>query len=122
MPERQPLIASFGHAVSGLAALVRRERNARIHLAATVLVVASAATLRLPVHDLRWLILAIALVWIAEAMNTAIEGLADIVSADRSPEMGRVKDIAAGGVLVASVAAAAIGGTIFLPYLCDWAR
>ncbi|MEI3261477.1 MAG: diacylglycerol kinase [Flavonifractor plautii] len=49
--------------------------------------------------------------------NTAIERLVDLVSPERHPIAGQVKDIAAGAVLVCAVAAAIIGGIIFIPYL-----
>ena len=52
----------------------------------------------------------------AELFNTAIEKLVDLVSPERHPVAGRVKDIAAGAVLVCAVAAAIIGLIIFIPY------
>ncbi|HEV2866283.1 MAG TPA: diacylglycerol kinase family protein, partial [Allosphingosinicella sp.] len=65
----------FVHAFEGLLFLQRNEPNARVHLAATVAVITVAASLRVSVGDWRWLILAIALVWAAEALNTALEQL-----------------------------------------------
>ncbi|MDA6987305.1 diacylglycerol kinase family protein, partial [Escherichia coli] len=53
----------------------------------------------------------------AELFNTAIERLVDLVSPERHPVAGQVKDIAAGAVLVCAVAAAIIGLIIFIPYL-----
>jgi diacylglycerol kinase (ATP) len=117
MPQPRSLLQSLRDAMTGLGVMVTTERNARIHAVAALLVGGLAALLRLPVHDWRWLILAVALVWIAEAMNTAIESLCDIVSTEQSPAMGRVKDVAAGGVLIAALAAAAIGISVFMPYL-----
>ena len=52
----------------------------------------------------------------AELFNTAIEKLVDLVSPVRHPVAGRVKDIAAGAVLICAVAAAIIGLIIFIPY------
>lgn len=52
----------------------------------------------------------------AELFNTAIEKLVDLVSPERHPVAGRVKDIAAGAVLICAVAAAIIGLIIFIPY------
>ncbi len=53
--------------------------------------------------------------WIAEAFNTALEALADAVHPERHEGVGRAKDVAAGGVLVAAIAAAVIGAAIFGP-------
>jgi diacylglycerol kinase len=64
-------------------------------------------------------ILAIGLIWATELINSAIEAFADFLHPEQHPEIGATKDMAAGGVLMASLAAAAIGLIIFLPYLCD---
>ena len=53
----------------------------------------------------------------AELFNTAIERLVDLVSPQRHPLAGQVKDIAAGAVLVCALAAIAVGLIIFVPYL-----
>ena len=58
-----------------------------------------------------------AIVVMGELFNTAIERLVDLVSPERHPVAGQVKDIAAGAVLVCAVAAAIIGLIIFIPYL-----
>ena len=62
-------------------------------------------------------ILAIALVWVAEIVNTAFEHLCDVVQPDLHVSVKSAKDVAAGAVLVAAMAAAVIGGLVFLPYL-----
>ncbi|GAA0749046.1 diacylglycerol kinase family protein [Sphingomonas sp. ABOLD] len=102
-------LKSFRYAIRGLRVLLREEHNARVHLAASLCVVVAGAALRLAVAEWRWLFLAVALVWLAEAFNTAIEDLCDRICPDFDPAIGRIKDLAAGGVLVASLAAAAIG-------------
>lgn len=110
-------IRSFAHAFRGLAALVTSEHNARIHAAATVAVV--IAGFAFGVTRLEWALLALAigLVWSAEAFNTALEWIADVVSSVHDPRIGRAKDVAAGGVLMAAVAAATIGLLVFVPHL-----
>jgi diacylglycerol kinase (ATP) len=113
---------SFGHAAQGLARLVRGEIHARIHLIATMIVFLTGWQMRLTAEDWRWLITACALVWLAEALNTAVERLADRVCATHDPAIGAAKDLAAGAVLVAAIAALAIGGSIFLPLLAGALR
>ena len=57
--------------------------------------------------------IAAAMVWIAEAQNCALERLADEVSLEPRDRIGRAKDLAAAGVLLASIAAAVIGILVF---------
>jgi diacylglycerol kinase (ATP) len=108
---------SFHHAFAGLADMLRTQHNARLHAAATVAVCAAGLALRIAAEDWRWLIAAIALVWIAEAINTAFEHLCDVVAPEFQPSVKRAKDIAAGAVLLAAVAAALIGALVFWPYV-----
>jgi diacylglycerol kinase (ATP) len=61
------------------------------------------------------LALAMGMVWAAEALNTAIEYLSDHVCTEHHERIGRVKDLAAGGVLLAAIAAMVVGGIVFLP-------
>ncbi len=109
---------NLGHASAGLAFVLKTEANARIHFAATVLVVIAAVLLHVSHQDWRWLILAIALVWLAEILNTAIEHLCDIVMPGPSEMVKHSKDIAAGAVLICAIAAAIIGIMVFSPYIC----
>jgi len=86
-------------------------------LAATVAVVAAGVVIRVSKRDWALLVLAVALVWMAEAMNTAIEFLADEVSKEKRDGLGRAKDVGALAVLAAAAASAVIGAIVFLPYL-----
>ncbi|SFR89470.1 diacylglycerol kinase family protein [Sphingomonas jatrophae] len=110
-------LASFRFAWAGLRWLVRNEPNARLHLIAAGLVLAAGAVLHVSLADWRWLILATALVFAAEGLNSAIERLCDHLHPKRHPAIGTVKDVAAGAVLVCATAAALIGAVTLLPYL-----
>jgi diacylglycerol kinase len=94
-----------------------RESNARIHAVATVLVIGIGSALRLTV--LEWVLLALAatLVWVAEAMNTALEVLSDAAVPEHSPLVGAAKDVAAGAVLLAAIGAVVVGLLVFVPHL-----
>jgi diacylglycerol kinase (ATP) len=112
------MFESFRHAARGIALLIERETNARIHLALTAAVVLAGLCLPLSTSDWCWLIAAAALVWTAEAMNTALEILGDAVSGgNHHPVVGKAKDVAAAGVLLAAMGAALIGVIILLPQL-----
>ena len=78
---------------------------------------ATAIYFRLSSDEWRWIILAIALVWLAEGFNTAIERLSDAVTVEPNENIGYAKDVAAGAVLMAAIIAVVIGLTIFLPRL-----
>jgi diacylglycerol kinase (ATP) len=110
-------IASFGYAFEGLGVLLRTQPNAWIHALATAAVLGLGWHLGLARVDWVLLVIAIAIVWVAEALNTAIEFLADAAVPDPHSLIKHAKDVAAGAVLLASIAAAAIGALVFLPYL-----
>jgi diacylglycerol kinase (ATP) len=118
-PERRSFwrsrAASFRHAWRGLRLLVRTQANARLHLAATVLVVIAGLVLRVSRGEWGLLALASGLVWAAEALNTAVELLADRVSMEHDARLGRVKDLAAAAVLLAAIAAVVVGAVVFVP-------
>lgn len=113
---------SFRYAGRGLRELLTSEHNAWIHAAATGLVVALAIVF--PLSGIEWgvVILAIAAVWCAEAMNTAIELLADATTPEPHSLVAKAKDVAAGGVLVTALGAAIVGLLIFVPHISVWLR
>ncbi len=110
-------IRSFGYALRGLGFMLKTQHNAWIHLAATAIVVAAGFWLQIAAEDWRWIVLAIALVWVAEIVNTAFEHLCDVVQPEFHVSVRAAKDVAAGAVLVAAIAAAIIGVLVFWPYL-----
>ena len=109
-------LKSFGYAIEGLGFMLKTQHNAWCHLIATFLVVALAVWFRVNASDWRWLITAMAIVWVAEAMNTAVENLCDVVSPQFSWAVKGAKDVAAGSVLLAACAALALGVATFWPY------
>jgi len=108
---------SFRDAFRGLAVLLATQHNAWIHAVATLAVLAMGFWLGCTPLEWAVLALAIALVWLAEGLNTALEALGDAVSADLHPLVGRAKDVAAGAVLLAAIGAAVAGLLIFVPRL-----
>jgi diacylglycerol kinase (ATP) len=110
-------VRSLRHAMAGILRMIRCQHNAWIHAAATAVVLAAAFFLRVSAADWCWIILAISIVWTAEALNTAFEFLADAASPEFHPLVRDAKDVAAGAVLLTAVAAAIIGALVFWPYL-----
>lgn len=109
-------MASFRHAWRGIIFLIHEQHNARLHLVATLLVLVIA--IYFPLQRWEWaaLLLAVGVVWVAEALNTSIEYLADVFHPQQHPLIKRAKDIAAAAVLIISLLALLTGGIIFFPY------
>jgi len=112
-------LQSFRFAARGIYRMVCSQHNAWIHAFATLVVVLAGVALNVSRGDWCWLVLCISLVWTAEAFNTAFECLANVASPDYHPLVRDAKDISAGAVLVAAIAAVIIGLIIFWPYVAD---
>lgn len=110
-------VRGLRHAVTGLVRMLRCQHNAWIHATGTVVALGAALFFRVSAGDWCWIILAISIVWTAEALNTAFEFLADAASPDFHPLVRDAKDVAAGAVLVTAVAATIIAAIVFWPYL-----
>jgi diacylglycerol kinase (ATP) len=109
-------IKSLGFAFSGLAAMMRTQHNAWIHLAASVAAIAAGFWFSIPRAEWVWLVFAIVTVWTAEALNTAFEFLCDVASPEFHPLVKQAKDVAAAAVLIAALGAMTVGLIVFVPY------
>lgn len=110
-------LRSFRYAFNGIRLLIAKEHNAWIHCFATVCVV--IAGFLLEISKMEWVscVIVIGAVLAAEAVNSAMEAIADFVSPEYSEAIKRAKDMAAGAVLLMAIAAAIVGGIIFFPKL-----
>ena len=108
---------SFRYALRGVRELFLHTPNARIHLLATLAVIIAGVLFGVTPTQWMLLIVCIVLVLSLEAINSALEQLADRVSTDYSPLIRNAKDLAAGAVLIAAIGAAIIGLWLFIPYL-----
>lgn len=108
-------IKSFGYAFKGIATLFSTQPNAWIHL--TALIVVFAAGLFFKLNTTEWCLIALtsASVLAAEAMNTAIEFVVDLVSPQYHDLAGKAKDVAAAAVLLTAFGAIVVGFLIFFP-------
>ena len=110
---------SLAYAAAGCAYMLRRQTNIRIILAATVVVIAVGLWLRIDAIEWALLVLAIGIVWLAEFINAALEAAVNLASEGFHPMAKVAKDVAAGAVLIAALAAAIIGLLILGPPLFD---
>jgi len=108
---------AFRSALAGLGEALRNERHMRFHAVATLFVVLLALGLNVTREDWLWLLLAIAVVWAAELVNTAVERTVDRISTDIHPLAKAAKDAAAAAVLVMAIFAASVGLIVLGPPL-----
>ena len=106
---------SFQFAFNGIGLLIRHEHNAWIHCFAAFCVIMAGLILGLTPYEWIAVIIAIGMVLSAEAVNSSIEALCDLVSPGYNEAIKKAKDLAAGAVLILAIAAACIGLIIFLP-------
>lgn len=111
-------LLSFKYAFRGIVQAFL-EPNFRIHVAAAL--TASVLGFQLELSPLEWcaVLLCFAAVMSAEVMNSAVERLTDLVSPGHHELAGKVKDMAAGAVLISAIVAAVVGCIIFLPKLAQ---
>lgn len=111
-------LRSFRYAFAGVG-LLWHEPNARIHFVAAILVTAAGFLLNISSSEWIAVILCMGLVLALESVNTAIEALCDHVSPQFASLIKQAKDAAAAAVLIAAIAAVAVGVVIFIPKLYE---
>ena len=110
---------SFRYAFGGWWYVIRTQRNAWIHAVVSIMVITISIWLKLNPHDWALIIIAIAMVWTAEFINTALEAVVDLASPEQH-ELAQVgKDVGAAAVLIAAGSAALIGFLTLGPPLWD---
>jgi diacylglycerol kinase (ATP) len=112
-------LASFSNAFSGILLLFRSQANAQIELGITFIVLVAGLAFGISSSEWVVILLCIALVLSLEGINTAIEIFADKLHPGFDSEIGKVKDVAAGAVLIAAILAAIIGIVIFAPRIFE---
>lgn len=110
-------IAAFGHAFRGWGYVLKTQHNAWIHSVVATVVIVLGLWLNLPPRDWAVLVLTIAIVFMAEFINTAIEAVVDLASPVHHPLAKTGKDVGAAAVLVAALAAMLVGLLILGPPL-----
>lgn len=108
-------IKSFHYAFEGVFQFFRTGHNALLHLLATIGVIIMALVVGVTQTEAIALLIAVSLVWITEMLNTCIEKALDIITEEYHPKIKIIKDISAGAVLVAAIAALTIGLFVFIP-------
>lgn len=113
--ENKKIINSFKYAIEGIIASFKSERNMKIHVLATIIVVILGLILKINIVEWCFCITSIVLVISAELLNTAIENIVDMISPEKNEKAKLIKDISAGAVLVLAIGTFIIGMIIFIP-------
>jgi diacylglycerol kinase len=108
-------IRSFRYAFKGIWLVFKNENNSKIHFIASLTVLGAAWYFNINQKECLFLYLAIALVWICEAFNTAIEKLVNLAHPGYNRQAGDIKDISAGAVLIAAIFSIVTAIVIFVP-------
>lgn len=114
------LLDSFHYAFSGIGYVLRSQRNARIHLAVALAVVAAGLFFGLSRWEWSIVALTIGFVFVAETFNTVLEAAVDLATQEIHPLARIAKDAAAGAVLLAVATAVVVGLLILGPHLLAW--
>jgi len=113
-------VKSFVYAFNGLKEATGTQPNFKFHIVSAVLVIAGGLFFKINTAEWSLVFIAIGMVTAAECFNTALEYLTNLVSPQHNIIAGKVKDLSAAGVLICSMAAAAIGLIIFIPKIIEW--
>ena len=113
-------IQSFRYAFTGWWYVIRTQRNAWIHAVFSITVVLLCLWLGLSRVEWALIIVAIAMVWTAELINTSMEAMIDLASPEHHQLAKISKDVGAAAVLIASTSSALIGLLVMGPPL--WIR
>ncbi len=116
------LIRSFGFALNGIKHCFISELHFRIHLGLAFVAIVFSAFFRVSIAEWIAVCFCITFVIVMEMLNTAIEKLCDVVQPGIHPSIKKVKDIAAGAVLIAAVFSAVTGLIIFVPKIITYLK
>lgn len=108
-------LKSLQNAFRGIFGALKEERNMKIHACFVFIVSFLGFLLHISLSEWLWCLLCFAVVISMEIMNTAVENLVDLVEPKFNDLAGKVKDMAAGAVLINALFSIMIGLIIFLP-------
>jgi diacylglycerol kinase len=110
---------SFVFAYRGIRYAISSQHNFIIHISLTIIAIFLGIILQ--ISNLEWIsiIIVIGIVMASEIINTSIEELVNFISPEKNTSAGRIKDLAAGAVLISAIASFIVGAIIFLPKIFE---
>lgn len=118
-PFLKSVFRSFKYAIQGIIHAVKRERNLQIHFVISIMVISLGIVLNLSNVEWIFIVLAIGGMLSLELLNTAIERVVDLVTAEYHPLAKQAKDAAAGAVFIYAILSVIVGVIIFLPKILN---
>ncbi|MFB9054751.1 diacylglycerol kinase [Formosa undariae] len=119
MPKKESFlvnrIKSVGYAFKGAILLLKTESSIKIQFAIALCVTVTGFYYEISATEWMAQILAIGIIMTAEGLNTAVEAIADFIHPEHHPKIGFIKDISAGAVFIAAIAATIVGFIIYFP-------
>ena len=119
MKETQPLLKSFANAFVGIRSFFVTDRNGKIHIVITLIVLVASLVFKITVIEWILILLCIAIVIALEMLNSALEKLCDMVQPGYHNVIKIIKDVSAAAVLWAAIISVIIGLIIFIPKAID---
>lgn len=115
MKSPKQLIQSIGHAIAGFFTALKSEASLKIQTSLGLIAIGLGIYFEITTTEWMFVTLSIAAVLTTETVNSSIEELADRVTLENDPMIKKVKDMAAGAVLISAIASLVIGCLIFIP-------
>ncbi|WP_296149592.1 diacylglycerol kinase family protein [uncultured Flavobacterium sp.] len=110
-------LKSFKYAIFGAYKLITTEHSVMVQFSLGILMTIAGFYFQISKTDWLFQTMAVGLVLSIEGLNTAVEKIADFIHPDFHDKIGFIKDIAAGAVFFAAVAAIAVGLIIYIPII-----
>ena len=115
--KKPPLYKSFAHAFRGLFLMIKTERNFQLELLALLVNLILIWVLKLSATDAVLILMLCGMVLVAEILNTCIEKICDFICPNFDPRIGKIKDMAAGAVILAAIFSVVAGILIYSRYI-----
>jgi diacylglycerol kinase len=109
------VLKSIKYGINGLVLLIKSENNFQFHFIFGTIVLLMAYLFDIALSEFLWILSCIFLMFSAEAFNTAIEKICNKISLEKDHQIGIIKDISAGGVLLIAIFSICVGLLIFIP-------
>jgi diacylglycerol kinase (ATP) len=112
-------LKSFIYAFKGVEFVLLSQHNMWIHITLAFIALMIGFVLGINIFEWIAVVFSIGLVLTAEIFNSAIETLVDLISPNYNEKAGKIKDMAAGAVLISAITAVIIGAIIFIPRILN---
>ena len=108
-------LKSVGFAFKGALTLIKSEASIKVQCGIAIVITVLGFIYHISMTEWMLQTFAIGLVMSLEGINTAVEEIANFIHPEFHPKIGLIKDLAAGAVLIASIAASIVGLLIYIP-------